>query len=120
HKARGADAKNGKIRRRVFADAVGNKSLTIGKSHPYIRSSMNDVAVGEDESVRREHETGSRSAVLIAAPNVDVNHRRTGALRRLNDGLRVGVEEIDSGQCIGFGTHSVSLYIWRDRRSSIP
>ena len=53
---------------------------------------MNDMAVGQDETIRRKHKTGTGSAPTPVVVHFDLDHGRTDPLGRRNYSLRIGIE----------------------------
>ena len=89
------------VRIRVVADEIRGEGSAVDQPDGDRAGAPDDVAVREDEAVRREDQAGAQAAgPLAAAPRVpllhfDLNDGGCDALGRRYDCLRIGVEEAD-------------------------
>src|SRR5262245_52392395 len=93
---------NGKIGIRIVTDQCRMTALTVGERDDDLRCAMHDVAVGEDESVRCEQEARAAARAFTSASlrsltmltHLDMCHRGTCSLRRLDNGVRIGIKQL--------------------------
>ena len=97
------DADDGDVAVAVLADEVGRALAAVGQRHVDSRRAIHDVAVGQDESVGREHEPraaaglGTRSFRRPGRADVDADDGRGHALDGVDHRPGVGVEEFVVG-----------------------
>ena len=87
----------------IVADQAGGDVLALGRRHFDARrgtgsaSRAGNVAVGQDQPIRRHHDAGTgaaaRAAVGFAGMNCKSNHRWADPVDHVDDGTRIGVEE---------------------------
>ena len=97
---RRVDPEHGQIGVRVGANQRRLHSPAVGQRHPDRRPRIDDVAVGEQEPIRREDH-----ARPAAFSGLDADHCRTDGLHRTDDRFRIGVEQFDVGHHTGFRDH---------------
>ena len=81
---------DGKIGIGIQSDEFGQAARPIRQSDGQAARPFDDVAVGGDESVRGEHEPGSRSPRV----HFDLDDRRTRPFDGVDDRARIAVEQI--------------------------
>lgn len=89
---RGVDANHRQIRFRVFANHGGIEHQTVREPHFKFDPAVNDVAVRENEAVRRDDKTGAAASgfglgLAMGFVNANVHHRRTDGLDHTGDGV---------------------------------
>ena len=97
-KARFMDAHHGEVGIGVVADKDGGVSASVGEDRLHPRCAVNDVAVGEDESVGGENEPRAAAVVLSTAAvdaDLDVHDGRAGFIHAFHNSLRVSIQEGD-------------------------
>jgi hypothetical protein len=87
-----SDAKNGKISVSIVTDLVCFVPLPLGQRHFNLRCTLNDVAVGQNETVGSEYEARTRTATTALLLHLDLDDRRTYSFRRRNDSFRIGIK----------------------------
>jgi hypothetical protein len=104
------DANHRKVGIRIVADDVALERLPIGKMHRQAAAVVDDVTVGEDQAVRREHEPRPRSLATAPTPpplrpaasprHIDLHHRRRDAFDRTHDRRRIRIQQLAIARCI--------------------
>ena len=94
--ARGVGADERQVGVGILADElrVGRAALRVGEAD--LMGAGDDMAVGEDQPVRREDDAGADAAARlpgILAARVDAHHGRADRVGDAGDGARIGVEE---------------------------
>ena len=79
---------------RVVADNVGVGLPAVGKRHLDPLGAMHDVAVGQDEPVRRDDKARAAAQALARpAAHFDIYDRRPDFLGGADHGPRVGIQQ---------------------------
>ncbi len=96
------DADHGQVGIGIVAHELPAEPLAAGEGGVDASGAVDDVAVGEDEAVRREGEPRALTGhfaprpapPLDALPHLDADDGPADGLRRANDGPRIGVEDL--------------------------
>ena len=97
-KGTAADANHGEVGRGIVSDHVGVGLAAIWQTNANGQSPVHDVAVRDDQTVRREEESRPGTARLFRRPvavmDLDANDGGTNDVHGPDDRTRVGVEEL--------------------------
>src|SRR5207253_8857485 len=103
--AGGGDAGDGEVGVWVVAGESGDDPRAVRENDFNLAGPVHDVAVRQNEPVRREDEPGAAATRLPGKPRiglaalhpmqrVNIDDRRADLLRRADDRLRVGVQQV--------------------------
>src|SRR5262249_34430279 len=84
-----------KVRIGVVADDARGEASAIDRGGTDPRGAADHVAVGKDETVRRDNDTraGAATTPLLIGRDIEPHDRRADAPDDIDDGTRIGVEQ---------------------------
>ena len=94
-KLRSIDANNRKISIRIVADQLCGKFPTIGNGDHGFACTMHDVAISQNETIWRDNESRTASALFSFCARFNVHHRRRDPVDRADNVARVFVQQRD-------------------------
>jgi len=89
------DTQDGEVGAGVIADDEGARLAAVGRLRDDLVRTVNDVAVGHDESVRRDEEArAGASPALLFGVGLDMHDGGAGLADGRGDGVRISVKQL--------------------------
>jgi hypothetical protein len=95
------DAKYREIGFRIIPHAIGLVLLAIRKRDPDLPGVMDDMAVGENEAIRRKYKTRARAGTVPAISNVNIDNRWADPFGSGDDCLGIRIQNHRIGNLCG-------------------
>ena len=97
--ARGTCTQQREIRVGILAQRTRVHQAALGVGEPHLLGAVDDVAVGQNEAVRRNHHAGTDAAgAAFGAKGFHAHHRGADFVGHGDHGIGIGVEDVGVGR----------------------